>query len=46
MAVDYAEHYMEDYERFSTSPNRAGHLPYIKVLRANLSPEAARQLFS
>ena len=46
MALDYAEHYMEEYERFSTSPNRAGHLPYIKALRANPSPEAARQLFS
>ncbi len=46
MALDYAEHYMEEYERFSASPNRAGHLPYIQALRANPSPKAARQLFS
>jgi len=29
---DYAEEYMEDFELYSRSPNRAHHLPYIKAI--------------
>ena len=29
---DYAEEYMEDFELYSKSPNRAHHLPYIKAI--------------
>lgn len=29
---DYAEEYMEDIKRYSHSPNRAHHLPYIKAV--------------
>jgi predicted RNase H-like HicB family nuclease len=45
MALDYSEQYMAELERFSQSPNRAAHLPYIRALRANATPEAARRLF-
>lgn len=31
---DYAEEYMEDFEAYSKSPNRAHHLPYIKAVSA------------
>jgi predicted RNase H-like HicB family nuclease len=29
---DYAEEYMEDFELYSKSPNKAHHLPYIKAI--------------
>ncbi len=29
---DYAEEYLEDFDRYSGSPNRAHHLPYIKAV--------------
>jgi len=45
MAVDYAEHYMQEFDRYSTSPNRAGHFPYIQALHAASSRETARRLF-
>ena len=37
MAMDYAEQYMEEFELFSKSPNRAAHKPYIleKIGRAS-----------
>ncbi len=31
---DYAEEYMEDFELYSKSPNRAHHLPYIKAIKS------------
>lgn len=31
---DYAKEYMDDIERYSKSPNRAHHLPYIKAIYA------------
>jgi len=31
---DYAEEYMEDFDTYSKSPNRAHHLPYIKAVSA------------
>ena len=32
MALDYAEQYMADFDRFSQSPNRAAHAPYIRAI--------------
>ena len=29
---DYAEEYLNEYELYSKSPNRAHHLPYIKAI--------------
>lgn len=46
MAMDYAEQYMEDWELFSKSPNRAGHKPYILAIREKGSKEKVRELFS
>jgi predicted RNase H-like HicB family nuclease len=46
MALDYAEQYMEDWELFSKSPNRAGHKPYILAIREKGSKEKVRELFS
>ena len=45
MALDYAEQYMTEFDRFSQSPNRAAHAPYIQALYANLTPSGARALF-
>lgn len=45
MALDYAEQYMAEFDRFSQSPNRAAHATYIQALRANPTPEGARTLF-
>jgi antitoxin of RelE/RelB toxin-antitoxin system len=45
MALDYAEQYAAEFERFSRSPNRAGHAPYVRALRINPTHEAARALF-
>ena len=45
MALDYAEQYMAEFDRFSQSPNCAAHAPYIQALQANLTPAGARALF-
>lgn len=45
MALDYSEQYMAEFERFSQSPNRAGHAGYIRALRADPTPAGARALF-
>ncbi len=45
MALDYSEQYMAEFDRFSQSPNRAAHAPFIKALRANPTPAGARSLF-
>ena len=45
MALDYSEQYMDDFVRFSQSPNRAAHAPYIRALRTNPTPVGARALF-
>ncbi|MGH7375127.1 MAG: hypothetical protein ACREJY_12960 [Candidatus Rokuibacteriota bacterium] len=45
MSLDYAEQYMADFDRFSKSPNRAAHAPYVKALRLNPTTEGARSLF-
>jgi len=45
MALDYSEQYTAEFDRFSQSPNRAPHAPYIRALRANPTPAGARALF-
>jgi len=46
MAMDYAEQYMEDFELFSKSPNRASHKPYIREIYERRTKEEVRELFS
>ena len=45
MTLDYAEQYVAEFDRFSKSPNRAVHAPYIEVLRSNPTPAGVRALF-
>jgi len=45
MALDYAEQYMTEFDRFSQSPNRAAHVPYIQAIHANPTPTGVRALF-
>lgn len=46
MALDYAEQYMDEYNRFSMSPNRAAHAPFIKVIHEMGSREKVKALFA
>jgi len=46
MAIDYADQYAEEIERFSKSPNRTGHLPFIKTIQKLHSKEKVRKLFT
>lgn len=46
MAIDYAEQYMEEYDRFSQSPNRAAHAPFIQAIHAMGSKEHVKILFT
>lgn len=45
MALDYADQYMTEFDRFSQSPNRAPHAPYIQAINANATPAGVRALF-
>ena len=45
MALDYAEQYMAELDRFSQSPNRAAHAPYIQAIHANPTAAGVRALF-
>lgn len=45
MALDYAEQYMAEFDRFSQSPNRAAHAPYIQAIHTNPTPAGVRALF-
>lgn len=45
MALDYSEQYAAEFERFSQSPNRGVHAPYIRALRLDPTPAGARRLF-
>jgi len=45
LALDYAEQYMTEFDRFSQSPNRAAHVPYIQAIHANPTPTGVRALF-
>lgn len=46
MALDYAEQYLQELERFSQSPNRASHLPFIQAIHQLRSKEKVRKLFT
>ena len=46
IALDYAEQYMEEYNRFSMSPNRAAHAPFIKIIHEMGSREKVKVLFA
>ena len=46
MVMDYAEQYTEEFERFSKSPNRAAHAPFIQAIRALGSQEKVKTLFT
>lgn len=46
MAMDYSEHYMEEFELFSKSPNRAAHKPYILEIHEKGTKERVRELFT
>jgi len=46
MTIDYAEQYMEEFELFSKSPNRASHRPYILEIYERRTKEKVRELFN
>ena len=46
MTMDYAEQYMEEFELFSKSPNRAAHKPYILETHEKETKERVRELFT
>ena len=46
MTMDYAEQYMEEFELFSKSPNRAAHKPYILEIHEKETKERVRELFT
>ena len=46
MTIDYAEQYMEDFELFSKSPNRASHNPYVLKIYERKTKEKVRELFN
>jgi hypothetical protein len=45
MTLDYSEQYIAEFNRFSNSPNRAAHAPFIQALQSNPTPAGARALF-
>ncbi|HSB71172.1 MAG TPA: hypothetical protein VLT62_17740, partial [Candidatus Methylomirabilis sp.] len=45
MALDYAEQYMAEFERFSQKPNRSADAPYVQAIHAYLTPPGVRALF-
>ncbi len=45
MALDYAEQYIAEFERFSQSANRASHAPYVRAIHANPTKAGVRALF-
>jgi len=46
MAIDYAEHYMQEFELFSKSPNRAPHKQYILEIHRRANKEKVKELFT
>ncbi|HLE26037.1 MAG TPA: hypothetical protein VI935_10360 [Thermodesulfobacteriota bacterium] len=46
MAIDYAEQYMEEFELFSKSPNRAAHKSYVLEIHEKGTKEKVRELFT
>lgn len=45
MTMDYADQYLEEFELFSKSPNRAGHKSYILEIHNRKTKEKVRDLF-
>jgi predicted RNase H-like HicB family nuclease len=45
MAMDYTDQYMEEFDIFSRSPNRASHKPYIFEIRERGTKERVKELF-
>jgi predicted RNase H-like HicB family nuclease len=45
MALDYSEQYAAELDRFSQSPSRAAHAPFVQALRIDPTPRGARSLF-
>lgn len=46
IVIDYAEQYMKEYDRFSKSPNRAAHAPFIQVIHEMASQDKVKTLFT
>ena len=46
MALNYAAQYIEKYDLFSMSPNRAAHAPFVKVVHEMESREKVKALFT
>lgn len=46
MAIDYAGQYMEEFDLFSKSPNRACHKEYILEISKRGTTEKVRELFT
>lgn len=46
MAINYAEQYMEEYELFSKSPNKAVHRQYIFEIQERVTKERVGELFT
>jgi len=46
MTMEYAEQYIEEFETFSKSPNRAAHKPYILEIQEKRTKEKLRELFT
>ena len=46
MPIDYADQYMEEFELFIKSPNRAPHKPYILEIREKRTKEKVKELFT
>lgn len=44
MVIDYSHQYSENMEKFSKSPNRAHHLPYINLIN-KIEPGKIKNLF-
>lgn len=46
MTMDYADQYLEEFELFSKSPNRASHKSYILEIHKRKTKEKVRDLFT
>lgn len=46
MAIEYAEQYMEEFDRFAHSPNRAAHAPFIKAIHELGTKDKVKTLFT
>jgi len=46
MAADYADQYSAEFKKFSSSPNRAAHAPFIAAIRELGTTEKIKSLFT